>query len=174
MHTRPRRLALTISTIGALALAVSACGPGGGTTTPTTPAAASPAQSAPPSASADASASAAATTGQTDTDWGRIWDTLPPGFPTYPGSTPAEDAGIEGVSAAWAVEGGDPAEIASWFQTSLEGATYSTEALSGPLEDGSFLLESVGEGDCRIDVQVAPTGGLTLVTVKYAAACPNV
>ncbi|HYH94053.1 MAG TPA: hypothetical protein VD763_12905 [Candidatus Saccharimonadales bacterium] len=171
MHTRPRRLLSLL----ALALIAVACGPGGGTSAPTgtnIPTAA-PVASATPVAASDGPASAAPSTGQTDTDWGRIWDAVPPGFPTYPGSTPAEDAGIDGVSAVWALEGGDPAEIASWFQAALEGATYSTDALSGPLEDESFLLESVGAGDCRIAVQVTPTGGLTLVTVKYGAACPN-
>ena len=54
----------------------------------------------------------------------------------------------------------------------LELATYSTLALSGPLEDGSFVLDSVGEEDCRIETTVAPAGGLTIITVRYGAACP--
>ena len=77
------------------------------------------------------------------------------------------------MSATWAVSGADVAELAGWYQASLEGATYSTEALSGPMEDGSFVLDSVGSGDCRIQVTMAPTGGLVLVTVRYGAACPN-
>ena len=56
----------------------------------------------------------------------------------------------------------------------MEGATYSTESLSGPLEDGSFVLDSVGDGDCRIQTTIAPQGGLILVTVRYGAACPAV
>jgi hypothetical protein len=35
------------------------------------------------------------------------------------------------------------------------------------------VLDSVGEGDCRIQTVVAPAGGLTLMTIHYGAACPN-
>ena len=63
-------------------------------------------------------------------------------------------------------EGGerDPAEIARWIQTNLELATYSTEGLSGPLEDGSYVLDS-GDGHCRMQTRVTPQGSLILVTV---------
>lgn len=54
----------------------------------------------------------------------------------------------------------------------METATYSTEGLSGPLEDGSYVLDSVGDGGCRIQTTIAPQGGLTLVTVLYGADCP--
>ena len=40
----------------------------------------------------------------------------------------------------------------------MEGATYSTESLSGPLEDEGFVLDSVGEGDCRIQTTDRPDG----------------
>ena len=110
--------------------------------------------------------------GQTDTEWGRIWDQLPAGFPQYPGATVSGDASAEVVSGRFAVIGGDPAEIASWLQQELEMAAYSTEALSGPLEDGSFVLDSVGEGECRIQTAVAPLGRITFVEVRYGAACP--
>jgi hypothetical protein len=123
-----------------------------------------------PAASAPASAS---TVSQTDTEWGRIWDDVPPGFPRFPGSAVADDAMPEPVSATFTVANDDTAEIAAWMQEALETATFSTESLSGPLEDGSFVLESVGEGDCRVQVTVAPMGGLTFVIVRYGAACPN-
>jgi hypothetical protein len=76
------------------------------------------------------------------------------------------------VSATFSVPGTDAATVAQWLQAELEVATYSTEALSGPLEDGSFVLDSVGEGECRIETTVAPAGDLTLVRVRYGAACP--
>jgi hypothetical protein len=66
----------------------------------------------------------------------------------------------------------DTAVIATWMQAALENASFRTEALSGPLEDGSFVLEMVGQGDCRLQVIVVPMGGLTFVTVRYGAACP--
>ena len=43
---------------------------------------------------------------------------------------------------------------------------------SNDSEDGGFAIESVGEGDCRIQTSVQPMGGLTFVIVRYGAACP--
>lgn len=119
-------------------------------------------------------ASTAPQAGQTDTDWGRIWDSLPAGFPTYPGSTPAEEAASGPASTVLAVEGVGAKTIADWMQSKLEQAPYSTEALSGPLEDGSYVLESTGSArDCRVQVSVAPLGALTTVTVRYGTGCPK-
>jgi hypothetical protein len=112
-------------------------------------------------------------TTQTDTSWGRIWDRLPDDFPLYAGAEPADETSPEPTSGVFAIPGGEPAEIADWFQHALEMATYSTEALSGPLEDGSFVLDSVGAEGCRIEVTVAPLGDTTNVSVRYGADCPN-
>jgi hypothetical protein len=84
----------------------------------------------------------------------------------------ADDATADPVSDAYVVEGGDATEIATFLQTAMEGATYSTEGLSGPLEDGSFVLDSVGDAGCRIQTTIAPQGGLVLVTIRYGADCP--
>ena len=111
--------------------------------------------------------------GQTDTDWGRIWDELPEAFPVYPGATPADEAATGPVSATFALDGADPRTVATWMQTELERAAYRTEALNGPFEDGSFVLELVGSTECRIEVVAAPLGGLVTVTVRYGAACPT-
>ena len=158
-------LRVTVAVISVLIL--SGCGP-----TPnasTTPSVASSAE-----VSGSSVAPSVGTGSQTDTTWGRIWDNVPPGFPRYPGSSVADDTSPEPVSATYAIAGGgDPAQIASWMQAALETATVSTEALSGPLEDGSFVLDSVGDGGCRIRVVIAPMGGLTFVTVRYGAACPE-
>jgi hypothetical protein len=147
---------------------------------PTSTASRAPSSTPPGSPSSSASAettapapSAAAGT-QTDTEWGRIWDNVPAGFPRYPGASVADDTSPEPVSATYAIAGGgDPAQIASWMQAALETATFSTEALSGPLEDGSFVLDSVGDAGCRIRVEIKPMGGLTFVSVRYGAACPE-
>lgn len=133
----------------------------------------SPAASVPPSVPASVPSSAAPPTGQTDTDWGRIWDELPEAFPVYPGATPADEAATEAVSGTFALDGADPRSVAAWMQTELERGAYRTEALNGPFEDGSFVLDLVGATDCRIQVAVAPLGGLTSVTVRYGAACPG-
>ena len=110
---------------------------------------------------------------QTDTAWGRIWDAVPAAFPVYPGAVESDEAGGgEPVSATYSVSGADPAEITTSMQQQLELATFSTEALSGPLEDGSFVIDSVGDGDCRIETTVKPAGDLTLIIVRYGADCP--
>ena len=171
MSTRSPRSQLLLSI---LALTLAACGGTGSTPTPATtipPTAATEPTAAPTTEPTD-DATQPADPSQTDTEWGRIWDALPPDFPRYPGATIAEDVSPEPVSAAYALPDGDPAEIAEWMQTSLEMATFSTEGMSGPFEDGGFVLDSVGDGDCRIQTTVAPKGSLIIVTVRYGAACP--
>lgn len=158
-------------------LAATACGPASESSLPgvpgasTDPTAAPASPTAAPSPAVTAEASAGDLT-QSDTAWGRIWDGVPTGFPRVSGARDADDAMAEPVSDAYVVEGGDAADIASTLQAALEGATYSTESLSGPLEDGSFVLESTGSPDCRVQTAIVPQGGLILVTVLYGAACP--
>jgi hypothetical protein len=168
MTTRPRRLALAVG-LPILAIALAACGgTSPGSVGPAT-AGPSPAPTATPG-NPDHSPAPGLT--QTDTEWGRIWDGVPAGFPRYTGARDADDATPAPVSDAYVVEGGDPEEIGAWLQAAMEAATYSTESLSGPLEDGSLVLDSVGEGSCRIQTTVAPLGELVLVTVRYGADCP--
>lgn len=175
MRTRLRRLLVPI-----LVLAVAACGGAVSSSTPTpTPAPTVQPSTAPsieptlaPTDGATVGATDPAEPSQTDTEWGRIWDAVPADFPRHPGATPAEDVSPDPVSAAYALPDGDPAEVAEWMQTSLEMATYSTEGLSGPFEDGGYVLDSVGDGDCRIETKVTPMGTLIVVTVRYGAACP--
>jgi hypothetical protein len=169
MTTRSRRPVLALA-LPILALALAACG--GGSVT-ASPAPASADATAPASgAAASPDGSSAGGVGQTDTEWGRIWDGVPAGFPRFTGARDADDATAEPVSDVYAVEGGDATEISAWLQAAMETATYSTEGLSGPLEDGSYVLESVGDAACRIQTTIAPTGSLVLVTVRYGADCP--
>lgn len=155
----------------ATALILSACN----AATPTPPSTEAPGSVASlrPSEVAPEPSSARPPVGQTDTDWGRIWDELPEAFPVYPGATRADEAATEAVSGTFALEGADARDVVAWMQTDLERGAYRTEALNGPLEDGSFVLDLVGDGDCRIQVAVGPLGGLTIVTVRYSAACPG-
>lgn len=167
MLTRSRRSRLVVPL---LALTLAACGQAGASADP------DPTSTAPatvePTAAPTGAATDPAEPSQTDTEWGRIWDALPADFPRYPGGTLAEDVSPDPVSAAYSLSEGDPAQIAEWVQTSLEMATYSTEGLSGPFEDGGYVLDSVGDGECRIRTTVTPMGTLILVTVRYGAACP--
>ncbi|MGK2852387.1 MAG: hypothetical protein ACSLFN_15960 [Candidatus Limnocylindrales bacterium] len=174
MHTRSRHLLfLAFSVIAAVA---AACGPGGaspdttiGATTGPTSAAPTPILSAGP---VEPGVSGAPPASQTETEWGTIWDGVPAGFPRFPGGRSADDATAEPVSDAYAVADVDPAEIASTLQTTMENATYSTEGLSGPLEDGRFVLASVGDAGCRIETRIVPQGNQVFVMVRYGAACP--
>lgn len=174
MHTRYRRSIPTLAAGVILVLILAACGTDTPSARPSIAPSAAP--SGPPSAGASGGAStppaSVAAGTQTDTSWGRIWDAVPPGFPMFPGSSVADPVSPEPVSATFAIEGGDPAEIASWMQAAVETAGFGTESLSGPQESGSFVLESIGQGDCRIQTTVAPMGSLTVITVLYGAACP--
>lgn len=172
MSTSSRRASL----VAALAIALAACQPATGSPAPTVSTPAPAASRAAPSSESSPSveASSAPLAGQTETDWGRIWDSLPAGFPSYPGSAAAEEAATGPASAVLAIQGVEAKTIADWMQSKLEQATYSTEALSGPLEDGSFVLDSTGSAPgCRVQVSIAPLGGLTMVTVRYGASCPE-
>jgi hypothetical protein len=172
MYASPRRTALA----AVLAVALAACQSATGSLTPAVSTPAPAASSAAPSSESSPSveASSPPSAGQTETDWGRIWDSLPAGFPSYPGAAPAEAAATGPASAVLAVHGVEAKTIADWMRSKLEQATYRTGALSGPLEDGSFVLDSTGPAPgCRVQVSIAPLGGLTTVTVRYGAGCPE-
>ena len=167
-----RRVVLGLSLVAAIA--VAACGSTGATTSPSSSATAL-ASAAPATASAvpSATAGAASVAGQTDTAWGRIWDTLPGGFPAIPGSSPTEAA--DGPASATLVVQGDAAKaITTSMQTALAAAGFRTEGLSGPLEDGSYVLDTAGApAGCVVQVTAKPLGGVTTVTIMYGAVCQH-
>lgn len=167
IHLRSRHV-VSLCLAAAVAFALAACGSTVPSATPRT--SASPAVPARPTLTG----SAAPVAGQTDTAWGRIWDTLPAGFPTISGSTPSEEASTGPASATLAVEGVDAQSIATSLRMQLEAAGYTTEGLNGPTEGGGFVLESTGTtAGCKVQATVAPLGGLTIVTILYGADCPN-
>ena len=112
-------------------------------------------------------------TSKTETAFGRIWDALPDDFPTSSLSalTPVEPD--EPASAAFDASG-SAQDVAVAMQNVLERATFSTLSMSGPFEDGSLVIESVGATttECRVRTTVAPLGGMTRVTILYGAECP--
>ena len=152
-------------------LALAACGSSGSSARPV----ASPSASLVPAASPRPSTgpSGTLTAGQTATDWGRIWDTLPSGFPTYPGATPAQEASTGPASATFVVSGGVAKDVAASISDQLMRDAYGVDAATVPLEDGSYIVEGRRGAGCRVQVKATPTGGLTTITVLYGADCPN-
>ena len=152
-----------------LVLALAACS-SAGTSSPTPPSVSSPAAAA---SSARPAAGGGSATSQTNTDWGRIWDSLPKDFPTIAGSTP-DDAAAGPASAVLVVQGDVAKTVATSLQTELGAAGYTTTALGGPLEDGTYTLDMTGAStDCMLQVAATPTGGLTTITILYGAGCAH-
>ncbi len=109
---------------------------------------------------------------QTDTEWGRIWDALPAGFPQPIGSVPSEPMG-RGPSSAELAVGASPVDVAAFYAEALPRAGYADVATQGPLEDGTRTVDATGGGaGCKVQVTVTPLSGVTHVTILFAAACP--
>jgi len=137
--------------------------------TPAVPGASIQASTEPASAAPSAS-----TVTQSDTEWGRIWDTLPTTFPTIAGATVSEEAATGAASAVLTVNGQSPKDVAALMQRLLSGAGYSTIGLTGPLENGGYVVDMAGRPQgCKVQVTTAPTGSVTTVTVLYGATCPH-
>lgn len=177
----PGRAVLAIALVTAIAAACGAAASSAGPTAPPTqpattpvPTAAAPTDPAPTKVPGGDGATPAPLPGTIETSWGTAWESLPAGFPLPPGLSPAEpgDPADELSSGAFVVER-DVDEVAEQARAALDGAGYSIEALGGPAEDGSLVVDAVGQDPaCRIRVTVRPLGGLTLVSVLFGAACP--
>ena len=168
-----RPVVIALAGLALLAM-LAGCGPSGGSALPGSPGA------------TGAATDAAATSGpgvtsgpgeslsadQSDTEWGPIWDTVPAGFPALPGSTTSE-IGSDPASEVRVVGGAEPTAIASWYDEALRAAAFRTDGLSGPFEDGSYVVDLSGQSGCRVQVRVAPTGGLSTIVVMYGASCPH-
>jgi hypothetical protein len=161
-------IALMVGVVFALAACSST-----DTSSPTPPGVSSPAAAASTTSSAGTAAGGGSATSQTNTHWGRIWDSLPKDFPAIAGSTP-DDAAPGPASAVLIVQGAVAKSVATSLKTQLESAGYETTALGGPLEDGTYTLDMTGTpADCMLQVAATPTGGLTTVTILYGAGCPH-
>jgi hypothetical protein len=151
---------------------LAACGSAAPSSSPSSasPSAPSTAGSAAPSTAP----SGAATAGQTDTEWGRIWDTLPSSFPAIPGARPTEEAATGPASATLVIDGPFARLVAAALVTQLAGAGFPTAGLGTPLEDGSYALDATGSTPgCKLQLTIKPMGGETFVTILYGAACPH-
>ena len=102
---------------------------------------------------------------------GRDRRPLPIDFPVFPGSHEATGDPTEGpISGAFSAPS-DGITVTKWYQGALEQAGYRTEAVSGPFEDGSTVIDSVGATTCRVQTTIRPLSGTTLVSVRYGAGC---
>ncbi|HYN49155.1 MAG TPA: hypothetical protein VER83_09840 [Candidatus Nanopelagicales bacterium] len=168
---RPRPHALLLA--AGLAFVVAACGGSGTPTQPTSPTLA-PTPPRPTDVPGGGDRTPAPSPGTFEIAWGTAWDALPPGFPVPPDATPADpgDPADGPVSGAFVADGA-PDDVARAMQTGLGTAGYSTEALSGPFEDGSLVIDSVGlDPACRVQTRVRELGGTTMITVLFGASCP--
>jgi hypothetical protein len=164
-----KRLVLTL-TIAVLAFA--ACGSTGSSTPSGSSTHAAPSTGG--GGAASPAKSGDTTTSQTDTEWGRIWDTLPKSFPSIPGARPADEAATGAASANLVIEGNVARLVATALVGLLAKGGFPTAGLGTPLEDGSYTLDATGSTPgCKVRVTVKPMGGQTFVTILYGAACPH-
>lgn len=165
-----KRIAISLFVLIAFVLAAcESSGPSG-----VSGSAAPPAPSAAPSAAASSAPGGAADAGQTDTEWGRIWDTLPSSFPAIPGARPSDEVSAAPASATLVIDGDVARLVAAALVTQLAGAGFPTAGLGTPLEGGTYVLDATGPtADCKLQVTIQPMGGETVVTILYGAACPH-
>jgi len=171
---RPAALA-TVLLLAVASVGCTASTPGAGATAPTrataSPTSAPAATTRPTTAPGAPAGPTVEPPTTTTTAWGRIWDALPPSFPAFPGAEPGTAS--EGPASAVLSVAKEPAPIAAFYQKALREAGYDIEALAGPMEDGSTTIDAVGaDPDCRVQVTMVPRGGLSIVTILFAAACP--
>jgi hypothetical protein len=169
-----RSAAESLIPILAVTLAILVAGCGSTTTTPKP--VGSPARSAPVltpvpggGASPVVRASVAPPT-TTDTEFGRIYDSLPPSFPTLPGQEPAA-TGAGPTSGSFAVNL-SVADARRIIEVSLVSAGW-TVSVGSPLEDGTVVLDAMrGTAGCKTEVRFAPVSGTVIMSVLYGASCP--
>jgi hypothetical protein len=161
-----------VLTVAIATLVLAACGSGAPSGSPAS--ATPPAPSATASSGASTAPIAGTAAGQTDTEWGRIWDTLPSRFPEIPGARPTEEAATGPASAIFVIGGDVSRQVAAALVTLLASAGFPTGGLGTPLESGAYVLEATGPtAGCKLQVTVEPMGGETLVTILYGADCPH-
>jgi hypothetical protein len=154
-----------------IAIVVSACGATG-----TTQPAASSARSAsgptavPGGAASQAVRPSIAPPTTTDTEFGKIYDALPPSFPKLLGQEPAETgAGPTSGSFAANMSVGDARRI---IEVSLIAQGWTVE-VGSPLEDGTVVLEATAaNAGCKTEVRFTPRSGTVIMSVLYGASCP--
>jgi hypothetical protein len=123
----------------------------------------------PGSSAAVASATASALPPTSTTEFGEIWDALPPSFPALAFAIPTTVQGP--TSGAFAV-GADVATASDTLAAALRASGWMVD-VGSPLEDGSVVLDATGPAPgCEARVQFTPLSGTVTMSVLYGAACP--
>jgi hypothetical protein len=106
----------------------------------------------------------------TNTEFGRIFDALPPSFPKLPGEEPA-DTGAGPTSGSFAANI-SVTKARQIIEVSLIAQGW-TVSVGSPLEDGTVVLEATGaKASCKTEVRFTPTSGTVIMSVLYGASCP--
>jgi hypothetical protein len=106
----------------------------------------------------------------TETEFGRIWDALPPSFPVPPGSIRTDSIGGP-ASGSFAV-GMSVDDAVRTMATALTNLGWTADAAT-PLEDGTVVLEAGGPREgCAAEVRFTPLSGTVNLSVLYGAECP--
>jgi hypothetical protein len=110
--------------------------------------------------------------GQTDTEWGRIWDVLPAGFPAFPGGSPTETR--EGPVTAEFYFDAPQDSVMQTVQTILPQGGLQVGRVSVPVEDGTQYIDTfTDDPECLGLVEIGPQGAGTLVRLFYGVGCPS-
>ena len=153
----------------AVAVAAAACGSGPGGSTPAGPIGSGSGPTAVPGRPASQPAASVRPPTTTETEFGTIYDSLPPSFPKLPGQEPAPTgAGPTSGSFAANMSVTDARKL---IEVSLIAQGWRV-AVGSPLEDGSVVLEATGAGGCKTEVRFAPLSGTVIMSVLYGASCP--
>ena len=165
-----------------LTLGTTGCGPATGTPAASSPTGASPSASVAPRVSPAATPSpsqparpsstpTAGLPGTTQTEWGLIWDDVPSRFPRKLGSEPTETGA--GPASAILIVPARTQEAADWYAAALPAAGYRVEGMSGPYEDGGYVIDATGPTPgCRVQVSLAKQGTATIATIYFGESCP--
>ncbi len=108
----------------------------------------------------------------TETAFGRVWDALPPSWPTFPGQSESE---VGSDASAHLVLHGKPEDLARFLRDELVARGWKVD-VGSTLEDGTVVVDATGAASgCKAEAQFTPNspgsdaGG---ALIYYGAACP--
>ena len=94
-------------------------------------------------------------------------------FPTVAGSSPGEETAT-GPASATSSSTASMRRPSSRPSRRAQGRRLHDRRALGPLENGGYSLDMTGAATgCKVRVSMAPTGGLTRLTILYGAGCPH-